>query len=225
MAWSLAVEEQFYLIFPFIVKLFSKKTLLILMCSCVVAAPLLRTILVLSGWGFEQVYPLLPCRVDSLALGVIAAFIVRSEDAKAWVRENSKSLYWCLAALLALQLTMLKWVAFGYRGTVGYSILGLSYFLLVVLLLVAPVGLMTSLFRTSWLRWLGTVSYCVYLIHQAVRVGLSLLFGLGPDPSITGINAVLVTIGALAATLAIAQASWIFLEKGLIKRAHLRYRY
>jgi peptidoglycan/LPS O-acetylase OafA/YrhL len=224
-AWSLAVEEQFYLVFPLIVKLFSRKALLILMGSCVFAAPLLRAILVLSGWGFEQISPLLPCRVDALALGVIAAFIIRSEDAKAWVRKKSKSLYWCLAALFALQPTMLKWAAYGYKGTVGYSIFGVSYFLLLVVLLITPMRPIKSLLRTPWLCWLGTVSYCVYLIHQPVRVGLFLLFGLGRDPSITGTTTIFVTIGALAVTLGIAEASWIVLEKRLVKRAHIRYRY
>ena len=223
--WSLAVEEQFYLLFPFMVRLLSRKALLAFMGMCILGAPLLRTILVIRGWGFEQVYPLLPCRADTLALGVVAAMIIRSKGAKAWIRSNSRLLYFCLLALFAALPTMVKWTTYKYVGTVGYSILGVMYFLLIVLLLVTPIPLMTKFFCARWLGWLGAVSYCVYLIHEPVRIGLFLLFGLGNDPSITGLRTLLVTIAALAVTLAIAQASWLFLETPLIKRAHLRYRY
>jgi peptidoglycan/LPS O-acetylase OafA/YrhL len=223
--WSLAVEEQFYLIFPFIVRLCTRKTLLGLMGLCILGAPLLRTIMVMRGSGFEQVYPLLPCRADTLAFGVVAAMIVRSEDAKAWIRDHSRALYAALLFFLALLPTTLKWTTYKYTGTIGYSLFGVTYFLLIVLLLVAPFPLMKKFFSTRWLGWLGTVSYCVYLIHQPVLTGMLLLFGLGEKTGITGPLALFATLAATAATFAIAQASWLILEKPLINRAHLRYRY
>jgi peptidoglycan/LPS O-acetylase OafA/YrhL len=223
--WSLAVEEQFYLIFPFIVRLCSKKTLLRLMGVCILGAPLLRTILVMKGWRFEQVYPLLPCRADALALGVLAALIIRSEEAKTWIQENSRLLYFSVLALFASLPSMLKWTTYKYVGTIGYSILGVMYFLLILLLLIAPTPPLKQAFRARWLGWLGTVSYCVYLIHEPIRSGLFLLFQLGAHPRVTGLVALLVTIGALLATLAVAQVSWLFLEKPLITRDRLRYRY
>jgi peptidoglycan/LPS O-acetylase OafA/YrhL len=223
--WSLAVEEQFYLLFPLMVRFFSRRALLAILGICVLGAPLLRTALVMNGWGFEQVYPLLPCRADALALGVFAAIIVRSEDAKAWFKEHSRLLYACMLALFAATPTMLKWTNYRYVGTAGYSILDLAYFLFIVLLLVAPIPLMKRALRARWLGWLGMISYCVYLIHEPVREGLFLLFGLGDHPGITGLTTALVTVAALAATFAIAQLSWLVLEKRMIRRAHQRYQY
>jgi peptidoglycan/LPS O-acetylase OafA/YrhL len=224
-SWSLAVEEQFYLLFPYIVRLFSRRVLLRLMGLCVLGALCLRTILIMHGWGFEQVYPLLPCRADALAIGVVAAIIMRSENAISWIKENFRGLYFCLLTLVAVLPTMLKWRTYLYVGTIGYSILAMMYFLLVLLLLVRPLPLMRAVATARWLRWLGTVSYCVYLIHQPVRMGLFLLFRLGNNPSITGLPTLIVTLAALTVTCVVAQGSWLMLENPLIKRAHRLYQY
>jgi peptidoglycan/LPS O-acetylase OafA/YrhL len=130
-----------------------------------------------------------------------------------------------LLTLAAAVSTMLKWTTFPYVGTIGYSMIGAMYFLLILLLLVAPLPALKAAFQARWLGWLGTVSYCVYLVHEPVRVGVFLLFGLGDKPSITGMKSLFATLTALAVTLAIAQASWLLIEKRLIKRAHQRYRY
>lgn len=224
-SWSLAVEEQFYLVIPLVVRLFSKTVLLGLMATCIIGAPLLRTLLIMHAWDFERVNALLPCRADALALGVVAATIVRSEVAKQWIRENAKPLYVCLLGLFAVLPTMLKWTTYRYVGSVGYSILGVMYFLLILLLLIAPFRFMRSAFNARWLRWLGTVSYSVYLIHQPVRLGLFLTFQLGKNPSITGPTTLLATIAALGVTFAVAQTSWVLLEKRLIRRSHMCYKY
>jgi peptidoglycan/LPS O-acetylase OafA/YrhL len=223
--WSLAVEEQFYILFPLAVRTLQRKSLLFLMVTCILGAPILRTMVVLNGFGFEQVYPLLPCRADALALGVVAAMIIRSEQAKSWITRNSRLLYLCLVALCTVLPTMLKWRTYKYVGTIGYSIFGITYFLLITLLLVTPVGVMKRMFDTSWIRWLGTVSYCVYLVHQPVRVGLFLLFHLDSAKGIAGLTTLLITLLALAITLVVAHCSWILLEKPLVNRAQLRYRY
>jgi len=101
------------------------------MIACVVGAPLLRTILILREFGVEQVYPILPCRADALAFGVLAAIIIRSEYARSWVRQKSSYLYGGLLALCALISTLLKWTTFHYAGTVGYSVADTIAFLLI----------------------------------------------------------------------------------------------
>ncbi len=222
--WSLAVEEQFYLLFPMAVRLFSCRGLLSLVAVCIVGAPLLRVALILRGLKFEQVYPLLPTRMDALALGVLAAIIMRNEAAKRWIIRNSRWCYASLFACLALFPSMLKWTTFSFLGTAGYSLLAWTYFQLLLLLLLCPLPAMLGFFRSRWLRWLGGVSYCVYLIHEPIRYSAYWLFGFTP-PLIEGVGSGMVTILALAVTLGVAQLSWMFLEKPLIARGHLKYHY
>jgi peptidoglycan/LPS O-acetylase OafA/YrhL len=215
--WSLAVEEQFYLLLPFLVRHCARKTLVRVMIACVVGAPLLRTILILRGFGVEQVYPILPCRADALAFGVLAAIIIRSEYARSWVREKSSYLYGGLFALCALMPTLLKWTTFNYAGTVGYSVADTIAFLLIILLLLCPRPAMQQFFTTTFLRWLGAISYCAYLIHIPVREGVLQLLKMN--------NSALRTLSAAAITLALAYLSWILIERSIIKWAALRFRY
>lgn len=222
-SWSLAVEEQFYLIFPFIVRLVSKKRLLAIMWACVIGAPLLRALLIIRTGGFAPAHSLLPCRADCLAWGVIGAFIVRSDQAVSWFRAHARWLYAALGFLVALRVSMLKW-PFSYGGTIGYSLLAITFFLLIVLALVAPFPLLKNALTARWLCWLGTLSYCVYLIHQPVRIGLFTLCGLH-EVGIAGFGTFLLNLAALGLTLGIAQLSWMILEKPLIQRARLRYQY
>jgi peptidoglycan/LPS O-acetylase OafA/YrhL len=209
--WSLAVEEQFYLLFPAVVKLCSRRTLMLVAILAVIGSLALRTALITRGWDFAQVHPLLPCRADALSLGVLAAVAIRSKEARDWIVRNRTALYCCLLAFFAASATLLKWTTYRYVGTIGYSMLGVMYCLLVTLLLVTPHPLMSWIFRARWLCWLGTVSYCVYLIHQPVLKGVQMLFGS------TG---VLASLSAATLTMVIALVSWLYIEKPLVTLGH-----
>jgi peptidoglycan/LPS O-acetylase OafA/YrhL len=224
-SWSLAVEEQFYLLFPLLIWFCSRRTVSCVLGACIIGAPLLRSLMVFRGLGFEEIYPLLPTRADTLALGMVAALIVRSESAKDWIQRHSRALYMCLLALFALFPTILKWSSPSWVCTAGYSIVGVAFFLLIVLLLVKPLPGMKGVLSAPWLRWLGTVSYCVYLVHQPIKIGLFLFFLPGTEPVISGSQSLLVIVAALVATLAVAHLSWLAIERPLIRRGHVRYQY
>jgi len=224
-SWSLAVEEQFYLLLPLAVKLCSRRTLRWLVVICILGAPLLRVILSMLGAMDEQIHARLVCRADALALGVAAAMIVRSESAMAWVRRHATVLYPTMLFLYVSLLGLLKWNSFTYLNAVAYTFFDVMYFLLILLLLLAPVAPLRLFFNLPILRWLGTISYCTYLIHTPIQLGLFSLLGLGGNTTITGQATLLANLAGLAITLLIAQISWVTFEKHLIKRAHLRYRY
>lgn len=224
-SWSLAVEEQFYLVFPAFVRLFSRKVLIGLVAGCIVGAPLLRTILVLRGVAYEQIYAFSPCRADALALGVAAAMIMRSETAVEWIRKNAKLVYASLLLFNGVLPALLKWKGPFSLYAASLTFFDVMYFLIILLLLIAPIPQMKSFFRLRILGWLGTLSYCVYLIHQPVREGVFHLLGVSLDAPMISRSTIVATIATLAAVLLIAQISWVFLEKPLVKRAHQRYRY
>jgi peptidoglycan/LPS O-acetylase OafA/YrhL len=81
--WSLAVEEQFYLLWPLAVYFLSEKHLARLALSLIVAAPILRWIC--TPWFATQwqIYMLTPFRMDTLATGALIAI--------AWRRHRDRS--------------------------------------------------------------------------------------------------------------------------------------
>jgi peptidoglycan/LPS O-acetylase OafA/YrhL len=216
-SWSLAVEEQFYLIFPAVVRYLNRATLWRVVLGCIISAPLIRVGLILHGWGFEGVHALLPGRADGLGLGVLAASLVRHPSARLWIERNQRWLHWLLSFLVVtVWLAMLKWNQTMLQEGVGYTLLGLVYFLLLLILVVCPGPTLRSAFSCKPLRWLGGISYCVYLIHEPLREAFERLL-----PA----HDIFAMVFAAASTLIIASSSWRYFEGPLQRRAHERYRY
>ena len=111
--WSLAVEEQFYLTLPFVIRYVGPRRLPYVLAALIVAAPVIRTFLRLFyGNGDLGAYILLPCRADALLLGVSAALLMRNNKARQFLETHKRLLY---ATLLLLACGML-WMAMKPAG-------------------------------------------------------------------------------------------------------------
>jgi peptidoglycan/LPS O-acetylase OafA/YrhL len=220
--WSLAIEEQFYLLLPLAVRTLSRRAIFTMVVVCIVSAPVLRTILFLAGLRAEQISELLPCRADALALGVLAAILMRHEAAKLWVRQNIAAGYFYFVVLLCGSASMMKWPTSRFTGAFVYCLVDQMYFCLLILLLLSPLRPMTWIFRSKWLGWLGTVSYCVYLIHLVIWRSVFRIAGYS-EPSITNISSFSLAALALLVIFSLAQLSWTYLESPLNRRAHRLY--
>src|SRR5665213_843973 len=75
--WSLAVEEQFYLLWPLAALLMSPVSLRRTALACIAAAELCRLAFVLHGTDGQINYVLLPTRMDTLAAGAFLACAFR----------------------------------------------------------------------------------------------------------------------------------------------------
>src|SRR4051812_42732359 len=70
--WSLAIEEHFYLIWPALVFLLQRRTLMRICTACIITALILRC-LTYFLWNDTAAYVLTPCRMDELAMGALVA--------------------------------------------------------------------------------------------------------------------------------------------------------
>lgn len=106
--WSLAVEEQFYLTLPLLIRFVSPRRLPYVLGAIILAAPILRFILRVSfANGDIGAFVLMPCRADSLMLGVAAALLVRHRKGRAFLGNHKR---WLYTALIVLSCGML-WMA------------------------------------------------------------------------------------------------------------------
>jgi peptidoglycan/LPS O-acetylase OafA/YrhL len=220
--WSLAVEEQFYLLLPIAIRFLRLRMVTALTVAAIATAPLLRLGLAQTGNIYYGPYTLLPCRADALGFGVLIAIVARNEKAWDWLETHRGKLYG------ALVLLGLGCVYFSVRQRFVYT-LGLTWidaFCAVVLLLalVRPGRMERLAFQAPPLVRLGTIAYSVYLLHQGVNSLLFLAIFKG-EPLITGYRTLATPALSLAVVVALASASWVLIERPLIRRARAKYRY
>jgi peptidoglycan/LPS O-acetylase OafA/YrhL len=220
--WSLAVEEQFYLTVPFLIRKIRLSRLVRVLMGIIVAAPLLKWWLSHSwAHGNFASYVLMPCRADALCLGVLSAWMVRQEQIRN-VLLARRSLLRGATFLLFLGIawmTYRQWDQFSNAMvTFGYSWIALFY-TGCLLLAVSQSRESSGVLTNPVLMRLGTLAYCSYLIHfPLVNAGHRIFATLWPRSGNAGWLAG--SMLGLAATLLIATISWEKFEKPLLRRGH-----
>jgi peptidoglycan/LPS O-acetylase OafA/YrhL len=223
--WSLAVEEQFYLILPAVIWFVSEKWLPYFLGCAIVAAPLLRLFLNLSSsHGKLASFSLMPSRADALLLGVAAAMLVRTPSLWESLKIKRRLLVAAWFALLAgLPLIILfhssNPLTSIWMSTIGLSWMAFFYLGLLLLALIYSGSWMGRALRNSWLKALGTISYGVYLIHWPV-LGLIFMIFRHKNPWAQTLSERGLILLGLAITIGIASLSWTFFEKPLLKIGH-----
>jgi peptidoglycan/LPS O-acetylase OafA/YrhL len=219
--WSLAVEEHFYIVWPFLVLWLDRKTLMRLslcLCGCALA---LRTCLVLGGASEATVYVLTPCRVDALALGGCIALAVRGNGSILALVPLARSIG-------AGALVLLCAIAFWRGGlthedavvqTAGLSLLAVVFGSMLILCIQARNnGLLSSILCHKSAGLLGKLSYGLYVLHPPIfivffhtHIGRSLRIGEGL------VTVISTAIMAVAVTAIVTGVSWICWETRFLR--------
>lgn len=221
--WSLAVEEQFYLVMPWMVRFLSKRWLVLLLLLAIVAAPVARIVAYQLSPTHTVQYTLTPCRVDAIAIGVLLALVWRDQRWRARLLTHQKSLY----ALVGLSLITVGYFGIWHPSPYSYamslwglSCVGVFFACLLLLALVAHDGIWAGFCRWNFWRDIGGVSYCMYLIHLAVADILHAAFH-SSNGQISTSFFFTITAFAAATTWAVAKISWRYLESPLLRRGQI----
>jgi peptidoglycan/LPS O-acetylase OafA/YrhL len=223
--WSLAVEEQFYLLLPAVIWFVSERWLPYVLGSAILAAPILRLFLDLRySHGMVASFSLMPSRADALLLGVAAALLVRKRSMWESLKIHRQRLVLAWIVLLAgLPLFILfkeaEPLKSFWMSTVGLSWLAFFYLGLLLLALIYSNGWLGGVLRNTWLKALGTISYGVYLLHWPV-LGLTFMIFQHKKPWAETPGERGLVLLALALTIGLASLSWSIFEKPLLKIGH-----
>jgi peptidoglycan/LPS O-acetylase OafA/YrhL len=229
--WSLAIEEQFYLLWPFIVWKLPRTLLLRLCVLLIVGAFAFRLVLQWHGAAAAAIYTLTPSRIDALLVGALAALLVRGPADRVQLAR------WARAALLAGSAALLITLAADrntsgdgrFMQTLGFSALGwIAFGVLIMTRTAADGSWFRRVLRSPVLMFFGAYSYAIYVLHYVVRNAVFRIFPpLQSLPPLAGSVfpwAILRMLGAAGLALLLALASWHLLEKHcLALKRHLRH--
>jgi len=167
-AWSLAIEEQFYLLWPALFLLLSRRSArqgVVTLCALVLLFSAWRTFLFLTGRaGAAYVYNAFDTRADILALGCLLAFAVRLPNASRWCATLTP---FPAAPFVTIALLLLSRMGGSpaYHYSVGFTIDAILLAVLILqLLTLHGSGLWRWLDNPS-VRYIGAISYPLYLYH------------------------------------------------------------
>jgi peptidoglycan/LPS O-acetylase OafA/YrhL len=219
--WSLAVEEQFYLFLPLLIWIVPTKKLPWVLIPLILFAPAFRLFLYLYH---SNIYPfvLLPCRLDTLLIGVLCSYLLRCEITRRWLENKRDFLY---GTLLGLSWGIVYFIIYAPSQRsfemifFGYTWMALFYGVMLLIIMTVKKCWITHVMNFSPLRNLGMIAYCVYLIHLSVNILLHDLI-LKKTAVISNFADFLVTLLALIVTLILARISWKFFEKPIIAWGH-----
>jgi peptidoglycan/LPS O-acetylase OafA/YrhL len=227
--WSLSVEEQFYIFWPLLLFLVPERSLKKLFLGFIVLGPLFRLVFFLihasgvlrflTADPAVAIYPMPFSHMDAFALG---AYISQFSIPKA------KQQFFFLAAFLPVFGFISLYVATGKLAdisTFGYPFLLrdayqfiwayslLDYFFAIIIYGVAYENWLTNVLEWQPLRYMGKISYGLYVYHFPVIWFATRLADLGIEsPFLKPVTALL----SLGVTVLIASLSFYYIEKPIM---------
>ncbi|HEY7106090.1 MAG TPA: acyltransferase family protein [Acidimicrobiia bacterium] len=209
--WSLAIEEQFYLVWPLLVfgilrLTRSVRALLAAAAAMLVGSAVLMAVLYQPGHDPSRVYYGTDTRAQSLLMGAIAGILVFRHGP---IRSAAARLVLKVLAVAGAAYTLWLWSHLSersdslYRG--GFVLASLSVAVVIVAVTQPDRGLLGRALSWYPLRWIGMISYGLYLWHWPIYLTIT--------RTRTGLDGNELLFARLAVTFAFATASYYLVER------------
>jgi peptidoglycan/LPS O-acetylase OafA/YrhL len=173
--WSLAIEEQFYLFWPFVVHRLSARRLFAVCLYIAMIGIFIRGVMVFSGASSWTVYTATTSRLDALALGGAGACLVRIPAARAWLASRLTAVNFAALTIFVVGVPVTRaYDADAFQCQIlGYTVLALCSAILVTTAAAdgeqATPTILVRILSWAPLRSCGKYSYAIYIFHQLIH--------------------------------------------------------
>ena len=173
--WSLSVEEQFYLVWPFVTLVLGRRCLAIILCATIAASMAFRVGISHVAPEFVSIRYLTPSCLDAFAAGALIAHVKHYQGTAA-VRQLALiyAVIGCLGLIGAVALFG-RFIGAADAHRVGHTFLVIVYGAIVAQAAVGFGGVAGRLLRLNPLLYLGKISYGLYVYHYFAAVAIAAL--------------------------------------------------
>jgi peptidoglycan/LPS O-acetylase OafA/YrhL len=243
--WSLAIEEQFYLVWPLLVLLLRERNLKEAIVGLFLFLPFIRSVCLSLGLPVYFLTSFTLCRMDGLLLGALISLLLRDGLLeKIRLPQFSRviqRLDWTVTILLAAFVVLycilrndqflfnaLTWPWYGQ--CIGYSLVSLPLAYIVFRSIAHGPNRLKRILEVRPLRAVGKYSYALYLLHAPIIFRGGALFQI-PDvlkslpPQWSFVTSIYIILLQFTVSILAAMLSWHILEKHFLKlKKYFRYR-
>lgn len=216
--WSLAIEEQFYFVWPLLVRMVTPNRLIWWIIALILSGPLVRAV-IFTTTDYPATYVFTLCRIDTLAAGAFMSVLLHSREWRQKTLWISGRLVLPAFGLIVLTLLVpfspsLPQTRPWFFSVFGYTWLAASFAVCLAASL-NPRRLWSRALNSSFLTFLGRRCYGLYVWHV---LAASMITGV-LRPFQIGFYAHVILW--LVALVVIASVSWVLLEEPVLRLKYL----
>jgi peptidoglycan/LPS O-acetylase OafA/YrhL len=219
--WSLAVEEQFYIVWPFVVLLFNVNNLVRFICAVIVFSITLKCYYFFSGHAWQYTYFNTFTRLDELCIGGLVAIAVRNEKVIARLQTIVPYVFKILLVFILAAIAIKRPAApkSQFLEPLGTTVAAIFFASLILYCMSSHKrNLVKKVLENKILIFFGSYSYSMYIFHVPILAVIRpALFQFLQKHIHHTIAFMLDNLICMFLVIAASQVTWYLIEKPALK--------